>query len=358
MPSSSPKSAPRTVVHILASGTRGDSAQARTVATLGRLIDPARYRLRAWFLEDGDELRDGLHLAGVPTRQVEFSGIGDVSGMRRLASAIRSERPALIHTHVLGGRRLIWLLKGLSAAKIVAHLWGTHSEELRPLRLGRMSTADAVLAASKAVAAAAGGDVTVVYPGVEVANEAAHPPSAPPVIGTAARLEPVKNLSALVEALALLRRRGSDARVEIAGQGSSQPGLLALAQRLGIADAITFLGWRDDVEALHGAWRAFAAPSLYEGFPLAALEAMASGLPIVASDTGGLPEMVDDGRTGFLVPVGDAEALAQRLALLLSDDQLCGRMSSASRERVRQRFSATRMAAETLEIYDRLLAGS
>src|ERR671936_2851919 len=130
----------------------------------------------------------------------------------------------------------------------------------------------------------------------------------------------------------------------------SWPPLKRWRPRLGATSPSSFLGWRDDVEALHRTWRAFAAPSLHEGFPLAALEAMASGLPIVASDTGGLPEMVDDGRTGFLVPVGDAEALAQRLALLLSDDQLCGRMSSASRERVRQRFSATRMAAETLEI--------
>jgi glycosyltransferase involved in cell wall biosynthesis len=115
------------------------------------------------------------------------------------------------------------------------------------------------------------------------------------------------------------------------------------------------LGWCTDVQALHRQWDVFAMPSLHEGFGLAALEAMGSGLPIVASDVGGLPELIEDSTTGYLVPPGDEVALAERLGHLLADEALRSRMGSAARERASREFSNARMAHLILEVYDRLL---
>ena len=96
-------------------------------------------------------------------------------------------------------------------------------------------------------------------------------------------------------------------------------------------------------------------PSLEEGFPIAALDAMAAGLPVIASSVGGVPELIEDGTTGWLVPPQDADALASRLRLLLSDSDLRLRMGSAGYARVRDRFSAAQMTENFGELYDELL---
>jgi len=96
-------------------------------------------------------------------------------------------------------------------------------------------------------------------------------------------------------------------------------------------------------------------PSLEEGFPIAALDAMASGLPVVASSVGGVPELIEDGKTGWLVPPQDAEALADRLRLLLSNPDLRLSMGSAGHVRVRDHFGIAQMTARFAELYDELL---
>jgi glycosyltransferase involved in cell wall biosynthesis len=215
--------------------------------------------------------------------------------------------------------------------------------------------ADAVLATSEAVAAATGRHATVVYPGVEVPDTQPGDPFGTPAVGTVARLEPVKQIGQLLKATALLKARHPDLTVEIAGDGGCQTRLQELARSLEIVGSVRFLGWRQDVQALHRRWRVFAIPSRHEGFGMAALEAMASGLPVVGSATGGLPELVEEGRTGFLVPPGDAEALADRLGLLLDDDAMRQEMGAAARERAARHFALGRTCQLIEETYDRLL---
>src|SRR4030088_3131783 len=131
----------------------------------------------------------------------------------------------------------------------------------------------------------------------------------------------------------LLLERVPRARAIIAGGGDLEPYLRDLAQDVGVAKRVHVLGPRKDVPALMHAMDVFAMPSIWEGFGLVLLEAMAAGRPIVASRVAPIPEVVLDGQTGLLVPAGDSLALAEALARLASDPALAARLGEAGRER-------------------------
>ena len=158
------------------------------------------------------------------------------------------------------------------------------------------------------------------------------------VVGMCAVLRPEKNPLQLVEAIALLRRRGVPARALVIGDGPLRPALEARARELGVAQAVQISGLQQDVRPFLAACDALALPSLTEAFSLAAIEAMALGLPVAHAAVGGGAEMIDPGRTGFLFPVGDAAALADRLAQL-ADRATRSRMGAAARAAVEARFS-------------------
>jgi glycosyltransferase involved in cell wall biosynthesis len=199
----------------------------------------------------------------------------------------------------------------------------------------------------------------VVYHGVRI-PEPNHPRQRPIdrriVLGVAGRLVPIKGVGCLLRALATLRHPFTHVQLEIAGAGPEEEALRHEAAALGVGDSVTFLGWQRDVWPLVGRWDVFVQPSLDEGFGMAALEAMAAGLPVVGTSVGGLPELIDDGRTGYVVPPSDATALAGRLRELLVDPERRREMGTAGRRRVRERFSAERMAGDIGGIYDQLLA--
>jgi glycosyltransferase involved in cell wall biosynthesis len=343
---------PRTVVHLLGGATEHFRAHISIVSALHRHLDPERYRLIALFLDGDGPFIETLEEQGMSAKFLPFRGGRDLGGSVRFARELRRDRPSLIHAHV-GGRSRTWISR-LSGSKLLVHFHATHEEDCSAIPLRRLARgADAVLATSRAVADLTGRESTVIYPGVEIAPRAEPAPSSgPPRIGTVARLEPIKQLDQLLEAVALLRDRHPDLEVEIAGDGSAEQDLKHKARALGIDSRVSFLGWRLNVRSLHGRWRAFAIPSRHEGFGVAALEAMSSGLPVVGSATGGLQELIADGKTGYLVPSGDTKSLADRLDLLLSDDSLQRRMSIASLDRAKQ-FSLTRMCEEIERLYDR-----
>jgi glycosyltransferase involved in cell wall biosynthesis len=166
----------------------------------------------------------------------------------------------------------------------------------------------------------------------------------------------VKDLQTLVRSTPQLVRRHPELKVEVAGRGPERTRLEALARELGVSEAIRFLGWREPATVLRR-WSVFVTPSLHEGLPLASLEAMAAGVPVVAAATGGLCELVDDGVTGFLVPPRDANALARRVDQLLCDPALRDDMSRRAVQRVAARFSEQRMAREVGGIYEQMLSG-
>jgi glycosyltransferase involved in cell wall biosynthesis len=220
----------------------------------------------------------------------------------------------------------------------------------------RVPKADAVIAASRAVAQqVCNAQARVIYAGIEIPETSRSGSGTGRVLGVAGRLAPVKGIAYLIRALVWLRQEFPDVRLEIAGDGPQRPALESEAVTLGLTGAISFLGWREDLPSLFSRWDVFVQPSLEEAFPVVTLEAMAAGLPVVATNAGGLPELVQDAETGLLVPPEDPPALADALRKLLADPVLRRAMGRAGHVRVRERFSVHRMTDEITQVYEDIL---
>jgi D-inositol-3-phosphate glycosyltransferase len=184
------------------------------------------------------------------------------------------------------------------------------------------------------------------------------------------RIEPLKGLDVLLDALAILRRRQDFERYSfclavIGGDPEADPEVMsaemariqALCREHGLLDMVTFLGKRsqDTLPYYYSAAEAVVMPSYYESFGMVALEAMACGTPVVASQVGGLAFLVQDGVNGFTVPFGDPQALADRLAVLLSDPDLRQQISEQAAA-IAQQYGWEMIAARLLEVYRDLLS--
>src|SRR5262249_8779201 len=255
-------------------------------------------------------------------------------------------------------RRLISLFTN---ARIIVHVHGHISDSNIAQVPLVVRGADVVVAASRAIAMEIPRQkAVVVHAGLEpsTAPRAAGRYSDRIVIGTACRLVPATGRVGLIWSLALLTAEFPCLRLEIAGAGPDADVLKDEAKRLGVIEWVRFLGWRRDLGRIFRNWDMFALSSHEEGFGLAALEAMAAGLPVVATAVGGLPEIIVDGETGYLVPPADATALAGRLRLLILDEQRRAAMGVAGEKRVRCCFSVDSMVAKTAAIYEDLLSSS
>lgn len=167
------------------------------------------------------------------------------------------------------------------------------------------------------------------------------------------RLVPEKGQAVLLEALALLAERGLEARVTLAGEGRLRPRLEEQAERLGLASRTTFLGavGQDELHELYEKASIFCLPSFAEGVPVVLMEAMAMNLPVVSTKITGIPELVEDGVSGFLVAPGRPDELADRLELLLTDPSLSRELGARGREKVLREFDAELSAAQLYELF-------
>jgi len=176
-----------------------------------------------------------------------------------------------------------------------------------------------------------------------------------PIVGTVARLTEAKALHVLIEAVAALRARHPRLRLVLVGDGPLRPALEETVRRLGCADTVVFLGERDDVADLLGVFDVYAMSSLWEGVGRAMTEAMLAGRPVVATDVGGVGELVVDGETGLVRPPADPAALAAAIDQVASDRALALRLGSAGREKARALMGADRMVADLTTLYATLL---
>ena len=187
------------------------------------------------------------------------------------------------------------------------------------------------------------------------------PPGGPPTVGFLGRLEPYKGLQVLLEAACRLRGRFPNLIVDVAGDGPYRETLADRARSLGIADTIR---WRGDLrgEAKESWFRGLdllVVPSTaWENFGFVALEALSRGRPVVATNFGGLPDIVQDGETGRLVPVGDASALAEAIGSLLGDRERLAQFAAEGRRRALARFRPEEHVERLLEIYRNVVAGA
>lgn len=366
------------VVHLLNGDLFGGVE--RVVATLCR--NRRRVRSEAVCLLDGEMRR----VSGVACEVVPMTGRLDVGVAVRVARLIRRRRGLLLVTHTLRSS-----LVGALAARFanVPHVVTVHSPasretgaRLRDARNGALQRlllpwADAIVAVSAALrdelvsAGVPASRIEVVLNGVETdlcdggdacAFRSCLPGGrrAAPLVGTHALLRPRKGLEDLLRAAPTILRAHPSCTFVVVG-GPERPdypsALRQLCLDLGIADSVVFTGHRDDIADVLAALDVFVLPSLFgEGLPLALLEAMAAGRAAVATDTEGIREVVESGRTGLLVPPRAPESLAGAVNALLSDPSRRSELGTAAREAARRRFGVGRMTAEAETAYLRVLA--
>jgi glycosyltransferase involved in cell wall biosynthesis len=328
-----------------------------------------------------DDYVAALTGAGVKIERLPIRWDGDPLCVLQMARLMRKGAFDLVHTHLIHADVLGGVAARLAGVPVVVSTKHGYEDYDRTSRAYRLSGLTArwtrkVIAISEALARKVAeveriptGKLTTIHygidcvvPGPEPLREAVRrslglPPDAFAVLSTG-RLVPVKGYQYLVEAIGKLRAGGSSAILLIAGDGPERAVLQSQAERLGVGDGVRFLGWRADVPTLLTAVDAFALATLGEGFGLAILEAMAQRLPVVATRVIAVPEIVQDGETGLLVPPRDPAALADALLSLERDPELRRRFGAAGHRRVLDHFSVARMVRDTEGVYaDVLSAG-
>jgi glycosyltransferase involved in cell wall biosynthesis len=180
-------------------------------------------------------------------------------------------------------------------------------------------------------------------------------PAGSRIVAGVGRLNPQKNFALFLDIAAQLAPRFPALHFLLAGDGPEEQMLREKASALGIANRVTFSGYVADTRLVYLAADVLLMPSRYEGLPMTLLEAMAMGLPVVASKLDGIAEVIGDGAEGFLVPSDDAALFVERTAALLADAELSSRISQNARAKIEAHFSVERMTSAVEDIYDRFL---
>ncbi len=300
---------------------------------------------------------------GVEVLAVDKRGPIDVRAVVRLARLFRSRGIEVVHTHLWGAN--LWGRLAARAARVPVVACTEHNVDT--WKRGYHLALDRLLAPAATHLVAVSEEVRtfyerhgvgrgrwrVVYNGVEV-------PSAPcqergdafralglgpedRVVGLVGRLVPAKAPEVFLRALASAAPRVPALRGLVVGDGPSRSAAEAEARRLGLEDRVVFAGLRRDVPEILPGLDALVFSSLREGLSMAMLEAMAAGVPVVATAVGGTPELITHGTTGLLVPPDRPDALAEALVSLLRDASVAGRLRAAARQHIEARFSAARM---------------
>jgi len=353
--------APHTVLHVVETARPEATAIVRIVAGLADHLPREKYRLDACFLDGDGPLAGELRRHGVNVSVVNWAGgVRNPIGALRFARYLRRRPVSIVHLHH-GGRSVSWLSKRISGAPVVFHVHGMVNEGVpgQPILIHETDV-DATIANSRATAGAINHPrVTVIYPGIEAeALSSGARAVEPRVVGAAGRLVGIKGIAFLIDAFALVSKTFPDVRLEIAGTGPESQALESQVKRLGLEHRVRFLGWVNQLDATFARWEIFAQPSLTEGFGLSILEAMANGLPVVATSVGGIPELVSDHVTGLLVPPGEPQAFASAVEHLLRDSDRARAMGERGRDRARHEFSASLMASRMQTLYDTLIETS
>lgn len=351
-------SSPARVVHVLGTGEQQAKGLANTVINLATHGDASRYSLSVIFLGSNGPLGKILRREGVDIVESNWTGgKRDAAGALRFLRRIRKLHPDIVHIHA-GGISPRFLGKAASSARVIVHYHSLREESGRAVQRSTIG-ADLTIANSKATAATVRGrKPLVIYPGVRIGPRATakKKKQGTVTIGTLGRLVPVKGLSTLLSAIPAVLNKFPDTRVEIAGDGPERERLELLSEFLGIERNVRFIGWQGDISRVFHKWDIYAQPSAAEGFGISALEAMAAGLPVVASSVGGLKEAVIDRATGLLVPPLNTKSLAASLVELIEDATLRTKLGNAARERAGDEFSIEREVKAIEAAYSRLLA--
>jgi len=360
------------VVEILATGTNG-GAQEHLFSLLSRL-DRTRYDASVVALSAGSAVRK-LERAGFDVTVIDEPD--DDEATRALTMHLALIRPDVIHTHmyradVIGTKAAIALAEiGHRRPYVVSTVHSSRVRSFEDRELIRQLTPsmDQLIAVSKSIERKiadehrTGAPVRLIYNGVDLERYDHQDPCCTlreeygmepgsQIVGVVARLEPEKGHQTLIEAWPRVLRKVPDAYLLIVGEGSRRDFLEQWAAAHKVAHRVVFTGRRDDIPAVTAALDVAVLPSWREAQGLSILEAMALSRPVVASDVGGIPEMVEDGVTGLLVQHDNPVALAAAIIRLLTDHGFADTIARAGHDLVHDRFCIELMVKAIEQIYD------
>ncbi|NNF26335.1 MAG: glycosyltransferase [Gemmatimonadetes bacterium] len=343
---------------------------------IARYMDPDRVRIRVVALRSGGPLRDEFQRLGIDVFELPVRGLarlGTVRAAFRLLAHLRKWTVHILHTfdpytNILGvpvGR-----VAGVGLV-VASHRWwdGVHPRRLeetnrRVVRFAHRLVANSERVGQLAVRKGLPPRRLAIVPnfvepelqedptGEWIAERRAHLgiPREVPVIGVVASLRRLKGHRTVLSACAE-RSELESAHVLFVGDGPERLNLEQQAKESGLGGRVHFAGRLPNLPNLHHLFDVSVLCSLTEAFPNSLLEAMAAGKPVVASDVGGIPDAIEDGVVGYLVPPGDEQALADRLVTLLADPLLRATMGEAGRRRIRDRFSKESAMRSLLAVY-------
>jgi len=294
---------------------------------------------------------------------------------------VQELKPAIVHLHLwptvptaalslvgLGTRTIVHVRDTPPSfrqrnARALANRW-LHGVSLRVLRANCVSVSRAAADHTAQGLKVPAERLRVVLNGIDLLRFPERPSPGPPiglgdpfVVGSGGRFSPEKGHVDLIRAVAAIRGSGVDIRLRIAGDGSMRGAYVEQARLLGLDDALELPGAVQDMGEFYRTLDLFVLPSLREGLPRMLLEAMASGVPCVATDVEGVPEVLTSGIDGLLVPPGDAPALQAAVERLYHEPALRTGLAAQGRRRVQGPFSLERLCSDILGLYDEVLGG-
>ncbi len=302
----------------------------------------------------------------------ELSFFRDLYSLWRVYRGLLFFQPALLHVHGFKSALIGLPAAALAGVPVVvtAHNFLAHHRRETFIQVIKAAKREKIryIAISRAIFNELTGwgippaKITVIYNGIDpVPFEAAardRRPRLNPVVGTVARLAPQKGLTVFLRAASRLARTYPDLRFVIVGEGPQRLELETLTRRLDLQRRVSFLGFREDLPGQLSAIDLFVQPSLTEGLSISLLEALAAKCPVVATSAGGIPEIIEDGVTGLLVPPGNDQALEDAISTLLAYPERALALAGAGRDKVCRDFSLQAMLSATAELYREMGAGA
>jgi glycosyltransferase involved in cell wall biosynthesis len=355
------------IVHIMTSFGIGGAEQ--LVLDLCRRLDRGRFEPIVVAVVDGGAMRPEFHDVGIPTEVVGKTTKIGLRTIQRLTEFLKAERPQIVHTHLFGGDawgRIAAIRAGVPHIISTEHNINCDEGFIKRLvkrRLARdteriVAVSDAVRAQSLRVDRIPSEKLVVIPNGVDL--ERFRPTERPPrdlvQILSVGRLVPQKGHDVLLDAFAVLRDALPRARLSIIGDGPLRPHLEEQIRAYRIADRVQLLGLHRDLPTFYGRADIAVFPSRWEGLGLAAIEASACGLPIIASAVGGFHEVIRDQETGVLVSPEEPKLLAEAITELVCDRARRILMGHAGRRHVERHFDIRKVVERYERLYEGLIA--
>lgn len=328
--------------------------------------------------------RRGIRCWTVDALGREIRPLPDLVALWRLFREIRAFRPQIVHTHTAKAGVLGRLAARLSGVPVVVHTFHGHvlkgyfgpakTAFFRWLETRLAATTDSVIAVSEAVKAdlvemgvAPAAKIRVIPLGLDLERLAQPLPRGKlraesgvaetvPLVGIVGRLVPIKDVGTFLEAARRVLAQRPETRFAIVGDGEERASLESQARELGLGPSLHFHGWKTDVAEVLGDLNLVVNCSRNEGTPVALIEALAAGKPVVATAVGGTPDVLGPNRHGLLVPAGDPEALASAILDCLANPTAAAERARSGQQHVLARHSVTRLLGDVDGLYRELLA--